>query len=138
MLRPHTGKPPRTAAAAVEFAAVGLVFFTLLLGLIELGRGLMSSYLLTTAARQACRVGVPGGRTTATINDAANDAVSRAGLPAATVAVLVNGNASEAGNAQSGDQITVNVSLSASSISWMPYNRWLTGTMTGSYTLRRE
>jgi Flp pilus assembly protein TadG len=138
MLRPHPGKPRRTAATAVEFAAVSLVFFTFILGLVELGRGLMSSYLLTNAARQACRTGVPGGRTTADVTAAATGAVSRAGLPAASVAVLVNGTAGEAGSAQSGDRITVNVSLPVSSLSWLPRNQWLTGNLTGSYTLRRE
>ncbi len=128
----------RPAATAVEFALVSLVFFTLILAAVELGRGLMTNYLLITTARQACRSAVPTGRTSADVQSAANDALQRAGLPATTVVVLVNGVQADAAAAGSGDLITVSLTLPISQVSWVPGTRYLSGSLGGSYSLRRE
>jgi Flp pilus assembly protein TadG len=128
----------RRAATAVEFAVVGLVFFTLILAAVELGRGLMADYLLTTTARQACRVGVPAGRSNANIQDQVTTSLQNAKLPPANVTILVNGQAIDASTAKSGDWITVSVTLPVSQVTWVPGTRYLSGNLGGSYTLRRE
>ncbi len=128
----------RRGAAAVEFAVVGMIFFVFVLATIELGRGLMVNYLLINAARQACRAGVPSGRSTANIQSAADTALQRSGLAQATVTVLVNGASADASTAQSGDRITVSVTTPLSQVSWVPGTRYLPTTLGGSYSLRRE
>jgi Flp pilus assembly protein TadG len=115
-----------------------MVFFIFVFAIVELGRGLMINYLLINTARQACRVGVPAGRSTANIQSAATTALQRSGLPQATVTVLVNGAAADANTAQSGDQITVSVTTPLSQVTWMPGTRYLPATLGGSYSLRRE
>ena len=68
----------------------------------------------------------------------ANAALQRAGLPQTNVTVLVNGAAADASTAQSGDQITVTVTLPVSQVSWLPGTRFLNANLGGSYSLRRE
>ncbi|HEV3443576.1 MAG TPA: TadE family protein, partial [Gemmataceae bacterium] len=47
----------RRGVSSVEFAFVAPIFFLMLLGLIELSRGLMVKHMLLNAARQGCRIG---------------------------------------------------------------------------------
>jgi hypothetical protein len=98
----------------------------------------MVDHLLKNAARQACREGVPPGRSTADIEAAADAARKRSSLPEASVVVKVNGKRGEASAARSGDRITVAVTVPVSSVSWVPGTRYLPPTLGGSYTLRRE
>lgn len=132
--------PRRGAAATVEFAVASLVFFTLFMALVDFGRGLMVSYGLVNAARRAARVALPPGRSTATIKQAALDALSRAGIPARTVTpkVLVNDQEVEASTARSGDRIKVTITVPVTEVTWLPGTRWIVGSLTGSYTLCRE
>lgn len=45
-------------AAAVEFAIVALVFFTLIFGLVDLGLGIFYTNMLSNAAREGARAGI--------------------------------------------------------------------------------
>ena len=66
----------------VEFAIIAPVFFVFVLGLVELGRGLMVQHLLTNAARQGCRLGVIEGKTYTDIQNAAKSVLGDIkGLP---------------------------------------------------------
>jgi Flp pilus assembly protein TadG len=135
----RSGRPPgRRGATTVEFAVVSLAFFTLIAGLVELGRGLMSNYLLTNAARQACRVGIVPSASSNDVTAAANDALARGGITGATVTVAVNGAPADVSTAQSGDRITVTIQVPAASVTWLPVTRYLKGSLRGQYTLRRE
>jgi Flp pilus assembly protein TadG len=135
----RTGRPPRRrGATTVEFAVVSLAFFTLIAGLVELGRGLMGNYLLTNAARQACRVGVVPSASSNDVTTAANDALARGGITGATVTVAVNGAPADASTAQAGDRITVTIQVPVGTVTWLPVTRYLKGSLTGQYTLRRE
>lgn len=128
----------RAGAAAMEFAVVVLIFFTLILALFELGRGLMTDYLLVNAARQACRVGILPTSTSTSITDAANAALARGQITGATVTVQVNGVTKDVSAAQSGDRVTVLITVPIDNISWVPLTRYLKGNLSGQYTLRRE
>jgi len=128
----------RRGATTVEFAAVSLVFFTLLFALVEFGRGMMSNYLLVNAARQACRVGVTPATSTDDITAAANDALAQSGISGATVSVAVNGTAADASTAQPGDRILVTIQVPVANVTWLPVSRYLKGALTGQYALRRE
>lgn len=135
---PLRSGPPRRGVAAVEFAVIALVFFTLILALFELGRGLMGDYLLVNAAREACRAGMIPSAMTSTITQAANSSLANSKVTGATVTVQVNGTSADASTAQSGDKITVSITAPVSSTTWLPFTRYLSGNLGGSYTLRRE
>ncbi len=129
----------RAGASIIEFAFVAPVFVIFLLGLIEVGRGLMVQHLLTNAARAGARVGVIEGKTTSDVTSAAYTALSGMGISGDTATVEVNDNVADASTASVNDEITVIVSVPVSSITWIPMTKYLSGrTITGQYTLRRE
>jgi Flp pilus assembly protein TadG len=114
------------------------VFFILVMGAIELGRGLMTQHLLTNAARKACRVGVLSGRSTQQITTVATQTLSAQGISGDIATVQVNDGSTDASTAKSGDEITVIVTVPATQITWVPVPQSLLGNITGRYTLRRE
>lgn len=130
--------PDRRGAAAVEFAVVSFIFLMMLAGLIELGRGLMTSYVLLNAARQGARAAVPVGRSNQAIVDAANAALARGTIQKANITIQVNGKVADARTAESGDRITVAVSVPVRSVTWVPVPRFLTGNISADYSFRRE
>jgi len=128
----------RNGASAVEFALVAPIFFTMILGMIEVGRAFMTVHLLTDAARVGCRVGVIEGKTNSDVKSAVNSHLSAQGITGDTVTIDVNGPAGDVATAQAGDQITVIVSISSSQVTWLPVPKFLTGTISGRFDLRRE
>src|SRR4051812_26372552 len=74
----------RRGATAVEFALVAPVFFMIVLGMVEVGRGLMVVHLLNNAARQGCRAGVLPGKTTSQINTVVIGALQSQGISGET------------------------------------------------------
>jgi Flp pilus assembly protein TadG len=135
---PPGGPAPRRAAAAVEFAVASIAFFAIVLGIIEMGRVLMVQHLLTNAARQACRYGVLQGKSSTQISTVAVNALAAEGVNGDAATVLVNDGSTDASQANSGDEITVKVTISAGNFSWLPFTRSFLGTVSGQYTLRRE
>jgi Flp pilus assembly protein TadG len=113
----------RRGAVVVETAFIMLVFGFLVLGALELGRALMVREALNDAARRACRKGIQGNVSTATIKADASQTLTEVGLNAsATVVVAVNGNSStDASTATRGDSIAVQVTVPASSVYWTTY-----------------
>lgn len=128
----------RKGASATEFAFVAIVFFIMVLGIVELGRALMVKHLLTNAARQACRVGVLSGKSSSQISTAAVNALTAQGISGESVMVQINDAAADASTAQSGDEITVIVTVPAQSVSWVPVTKYVFNNLSGQYTLRRE
>jgi Flp pilus assembly protein TadG len=129
----------RRGATAVEFAFVGSIVFLMFFGILELGRALMVSHLLTNAARAGCRAGVVEGTTTASIKSVVTQALTGVGISGENVNVQVNDGATDASSSKAGDEITVVASIPASSVSWLPFQRFMTGkSLTGQYTLQRE
>jgi Flp pilus assembly protein TadG len=129
----------RRAAAAVEFAVIAPVFFLLILGLIEIGRGLMIKHQLTNAARLGCRVGVVEGRSTNDITNAVVNNLNSQGYNGESATIQVNDSVSDASTAGAGDEISVIVSVPVANASWLPFTNYISGgNLTGQYTLRRE
>jgi Flp pilus assembly protein TadG len=129
----------RRGTTAVEFAFVGSIVFLMFFGILELGRALMVTHLLTNAARAGCRAGVIEGTSTASIKTAVNQALTGVGISGDTVTVQVNDGSTDASASKAGDEITVVASISASSVSWLPFQKFMSGkTLTGQYTLQRE
>jgi Flp pilus assembly protein TadG len=117
---------------------VAVFFFTIVLGIFEVGRALMAKHLLTNAARQACRLGVLQGKSSSQISSVAVNALTSQGISGDTVSVQVNDASADASTARSGDEITVIVSIPSSTVAWVPAARYLNATLSGQYTLRRE
>jgi Flp pilus assembly protein TadG len=128
----------RSGAAVLEFAIVAPVLFLIILGIIEVGRGLMVTHLLTNAARQGCRLGVIEGTSTAQISTVVLNTLKSQGINGNTVTIQVNDGVADASTAQAGDEITVLITVPASQVTWLPGARFLTGNLSGRYTLRRE
>lgn len=132
-------KHSRRGTTAVEFAFVGSIVFLIFFGIIEVGRALMVSHLLTNAARAGCRAGIVEGTSTATITNVVKAALTGVGISGENVTVTVNDGSTDASASKAGDEITVKTSISASSISWLPFQRFMSGkTLSGQYTLQRE
>jgi Flp pilus assembly protein TadG len=128
----------RAGATSVEFAVVSLVFFMILMGIVEIGRAFMVQHLLTNAARQGCRAGVLQGRSNDQITTVVNSVLQDQGLSGDGVSIQVNDGSADASSAQSGDEITVKVSVPVDKIGWLPGTTYLFGSMSSQYTLRRE
>ena len=128
----------RRGASTVEFAIVAPVFFLMVLGIFEFGRGLMVMHLLADAARQGCRTAISPGKATADITAVTNNLLKNENITAQTTTVLVNSVQSDAVSAQTGDEITVTISIPVSAITCVPRNGFLSGNLMGQYTLRRQ
>jgi Flp pilus assembly protein TadG len=125
-------------AAVLEFAVTAPVFFLMVLGLIELGRGIMLKHVLTNAAQQGCRVGVVEGKANSDVTTAVNASLSILGITSDTTTVQVNDGSSDVVNANPGDEVTVIVTVPVSKVTWLPGGKYLSGNLSGQYTLRRE
>jgi Flp pilus assembly protein TadG len=110
------------------------------MGIVEVGRAFMVQHLLTNAAREGCRKGVLPGWSTAQITGVVNNALSADGISGDVATVQVNDGAVDASTANSGDEITVKITVPASKISWIPGTSYLPGNanLSSQYTLRRE
>ena len=96
--------------------------FLLATGTFEIARGIIVRQVLTDAARKACRIGVNPGRANSDITADANDILTDNSIPpsAATITILVNDQAVDAGTAQKGDKISVKVSVPFNQVTWTP------------------
>ncbi len=138
----HLQRRPRSdrrGTTSIEFAFVGAFFILIFFGILELGRALMVTHLLTNAARAGCRAGVIEGTSTTTISNVVKANLTAVGISGENVSVQVNDGATDASASKAGDEITVKASITASSISWLPFQKFMSGkTLTGQYTLQRE
>jgi Flp pilus assembly protein TadG len=146
-VRFHTSQKPcnrsrprgRSATAAVEFAVVAPLLFTVALGIIEFGRAMMVLEVLNNAARSGCRVGVLSGSDNNAINTAVTNSLAGSSVSGTTTTILVNGSPVDVSTANTGDTISVSVAVPADSVSWLPVTHFLTGkTLSGSVAMRRE
>jgi Flp pilus assembly protein TadG len=122
----------------VEFAVIALPFCILVLGMIELGRGFMVQHLLESAARQGARVGILPSNGNTEITTAVGNVLTPAGITSDSINVQVNDGTLDAKYATTGQDVTVIVSVPASSISWMPFTNYLNGTLSAQYTLKKQ
>jgi Flp pilus assembly protein TadG len=130
---------PRRAAAAVEMAVVLPVFITVVLGMMETGRGIMVAQCVTNAAREAVRFAIIDGSTNASSSAAAKSLLQNTlGVDAQAVTVTVTTPAGDVSAARPRDMITIDVSIPYSSVSWLP-PRYLAGlTISGRSAMRHE
>jgi Flp pilus assembly protein TadG len=135
-LTPKVRKP--TGAVTVELAAVAPFVFFIILGIIEIGRGLMVIHLLNNAAQAGCRAGILEGQSTAKIKAVVVSTLTATGVNGENATVKVNDASADASTAVEGDEITVVVKVPVDSISWVPIARFRKSWFQGQYTMRRE
>jgi len=131
-------KTRRPAAALVEFALVFPLFLLFVLALIEIGRAMMVSSLLTNAAHWACRHGVVSTATNSEVQNAVTEKTKGMGLATPTVAITVNGAAKDVSSALPQDEIRVTVSVPFADVTWLPFARWIGGDIRGHFSLPHE
>jgi Flp pilus assembly protein TadG len=128
----------RRGGAVLEVAFVFPLVFFIFLGILEIARGLMVVHLLNNAAQVGCRSGIIEGQSTATIKSAVMSQLTAVGVSGESVTIQVNDGSTDASTAQAGDEITVIVQVPVSAISWVPVAKFLTNSLKGQYTMRRE
>lgn len=127
----------RRGAAVVEFAIVAPVFILLVLGMIEIGRGVMVQQIITNAAREGARWAVLDGATSSSVQSQVRNYLQQASLSsaqasAATINVDIPTN-------KYGNPATVTVSIPYAQVSWVPLPRFLNGkTLSAASTMRCE
>jgi Flp pilus assembly protein TadG len=125
-------------ASIVELAFVAPVVFVLVLGIFEVGRGLLVIHLLNNAAQAGCRAGIVEGQSTANIRSVVTRTLTQGGINGEAATVLVNDGSTDAATAQAGDEITVKVRVPISAISWVPKAQFFSGSLQGQYPMRRD
>ena len=120
--------------SAVEMALVAPLLIALIMGQLESSRLGMVAQLLTTAAREGCRVAVINGNTQAKVQTRVNAVLAGSGISVGTVTPT-----SGWATANTGEPITITFSVPYSQVSWLPTPYYLkTATVTASATMNRE
>ncbi|MFO0891496.1 MAG: TadE/TadG family type IV pilus assembly protein [Isosphaeraceae bacterium] len=128
----------RRGASAVEMALVAPVFLTLVLGIIESSRLGMVAQLLSTAAREGCRVAVIQNSTQADVQNRVEAVLGGSGISVGTVTPTCTGATSWT-SAPAGTPITVSLSVPYSAVSWLPVPYFLkTANVSSSATMSSE
>jgi Flp pilus assembly protein TadG len=122
----------RRAVAAAEFAIIAPLVGTLILGMFELGRGIVVKQIVCNAARKGCRTGILHQYGSSDIvNDAVNvmrdngfdatkfDPSNNVGSVTITVTDPNGNTLSDALDAPPGSTVSVQVSIPVSSIFWV-------------------
>lgn len=124
--------PNRRGAAAVEFALVSTLLFTLFFTSLELCRVAMIRHTADNAVYEACRVGIIPGATAVEVQDQARTIMATLGVS------NVNVNVTPASINRDTDEITVEVSIPLDQNSYIPLGFTAGKTITRELTLRRE
>ncbi|MCA8991089.1 MAG: pilus assembly protein [Planctomycetaceae bacterium] len=138
----------RKGAALVEAALVLPVFFLVIMGVVEFGRALTVSQLVTNAAREGARRSVLDGATNTDVETYVRDILSdplhitNTDVIAVTITITpATGNTTTGDNladAQMDDQIKVEVSVPYNEVA-LAAGHWMNGkNISGESTMRRE
>ncbi|TWU28337.1 TadE/TadG family type IV pilus assembly protein [Bythopirellula polymerisocia] len=124
----------RRGTATVEFALIAPLFFMLVLGCIELSRGLMVQQVLTNASRVGVRNAVMLSGTQSSAVSAATNFANGASVGGIEVSVTPDPS-----DASAGDMISLTVSVPFANVSWVPAPKFLGGTtLTATSVMRKE
>jgi Flp pilus assembly protein TadG len=131
----------RKGAVILEFAIVLPVLLMMILGSIEFGRAMMVANLLTSAARDGVRHGTLAIATNSDITGAVEQHLGAMAVSTdhVMIEITVNGVAGDVSEAETGDAIGVQVTVSYNHVSWLPTPDFLDGTqLQGVAVMRRE
>jgi len=103
----------------------------------EFGRMIMVQQLMTNAARSGSRVAVIDGATSSGVISTVKDYLEGGSVEADSLTITVD--PSNLASTDTGDAITVQVSVLYDDVSWLPAPWFLSGqTLTANCTMRRE
>jgi Flp pilus assembly protein TadG len=127
----------RRGAAVVEFAIVAPVFILLVLGMVEVGRGIMVQQVITNAAREGARRAVLDGATDSSVISDVRTYLQNAGFSASQAnAATID---PDIPTAKYGNPASVTVSIPYSQVGWVPLPQYLgSKILTSSSTMRCE
>jgi Flp pilus assembly protein TadG len=118
----------------VEFAIVAPLFFLLVVGLIEFGRALMVQQVLTNASRVGVRKAIALNVTTTQVVNATVEYAEGVSVDGVNVVVSPSPAAAE-----TGEPITVTVSVPYENVSWIPAPWFMSDTtLSASSVMRKE
>jgi Flp pilus assembly protein TadG len=119
-------------------AVIAPVFLTLVLGIIEASRLGMVTQLLTTAAREGCRVAVINGMEQTDVQNRVTAVLSGSGISVGTVTPSCPSPYAWDSSPE-GTPITISLNVPYDSVSWLPVPLFLKGTnITCSATMSSE
>lgn len=137
----------RRGAAIVEMALVLPIFFGVVLGIVEFGRAMMVSQMVTNSAREATRMAIIDGSTNTTVETWAKDFlnssinVAASDVTVAITVVAAPGNDdpnNQVGNAQARDLVTVDISVPFDKVSYLPGSYLKGKNLTAKSSMRHE
>jgi Flp pilus assembly protein TadG len=134
------GRRRPRGAAAVEFALVAPLALLFVLGSIEFGRAMFLQHVAVNAARTACRQGILGTSSTATVQSTAAQMLQSIGIAGATTSVAVSQQTDvDVSAAAPGESIGVTVTIPFGQNSWLPSAMYLgSKSLTGQVTMAKE
>jgi Flp pilus assembly protein TadG len=125
----------RSGAALVEMAVVFPLLVAMILGMVEMARLGMVAQLLSTAAREGCRVAVIQGKTQADVQARVNAVLAGSKINVGTVTPTPSNWAT----ASTGTAVTVSLSVPYSQVTWLPVPKFLAGaTVRAAATMNAE
>ncbi len=137
----------RRGATAVELAFVLPIFFAVVLGVVEFGRAMMVSQLVTNGAREGARLAILDGSTNSEVEGIIKDFIEDSvdvSSQEVSVSITVTpapGNedpGNEVGNAQPRDLVEIVVAVPFDSVSYIPGDYLNGTTLTGKSAMRHE
>ncbi|MCA9059870.1 MAG: pilus assembly protein [Planctomycetaceae bacterium] len=111
----------RRGATAVEAALVLPIFFMVVIAIIDFGRGMSASQLITSAAQQGARRGMLDGGTNTEVTNAVRDMLrTNLGIQNSdiTITIQVNGVNGNVASAVENDRITVRAEVPFDRVSY--------------------
>ena len=132
----------RRAAAAVEFALVAPLFFTLVFGMIEFGRAMMVQQVIVNASREGARAAIIDSSNKTAVVEKMESYLNPSGIDEYDVKYFVNGAEvpdPTGGGSGFGDAVGVEISVDFDEVSWVPLPKYLGEvTLKSQSVMRRE
>ncbi|MCC7333665.1 MAG: pilus assembly protein [Pirellulaceae bacterium] len=131
----RAARSQRLGTATVEFSLVAIPLFLIVMGSIEFGRGMMVVQAMEEAARCGCRTATLKGQTATTAQAEVQHLMTLSGVGSYTTVVIP----SSVETAEQWSPVTVRVTASFDSFTWLPVPKFLAGmSYTASCVMPRE
>jgi Flp pilus assembly protein TadG len=146
-MRAHRLQQNRRGAALVEAALVLPIFFTVVLGIVEFGRAMMVSQIVTNVSREGARLAIVDGTTNSQVTTFVKEFMQAAVNVAqadvsVTITVAPAADNPDPGNqiaaAGPGDVVTVRVSVPFNKVNYIPGDYLAGKNLVGMSAMRHE
>lgn len=108
----------RRGTATIELAVLAPVLIVLMLGILEVGRAIMVSQMVTDAAREGARRATIIGGSDTTAKNAVTNYLTQTGVPGVSASNTTVSPSAD--SASSGTAITVTVTVPYGNVPWLP------------------